>query len=233
MHKTILRAANDSGIGAGSPSRDDRSIEREEPRDMNEELRWMLASITHLLRARDYYGAFFMCLSAIEPLAQKRYPELGNGKRFQRFLHEERKPFWGANVSFPDATKCGHSPKINPPDLEGFEYDIERWIQALHVHLAETKKDLIPIELVLWKYCRNPIVHEGSRLAVDGETAVTLDWSVPPPPTFRVDQGAKNVIVISGPFLLHILYQIVAKHLGPSGCSGSPEPRAKAAPSAQ
>ena len=38
-----------------------------EHHDMNEELRWMLASIRHLLHAKDYYGAFVFCLIAIEP----------------------------------------------------------------------------------------------------------------------------------------------------------------------
>lgn len=73
---------------------------------------------------------------------------------------------------------------------------------------------MIPIEKILWEYCRCPIVHEGSRLAVDGDTEVTLDWSVPETSLrIRVDQEAKNVIVISAPFLLKVLYQIVAKHL--------------------
>lgn len=101
------------------------------------------------------------------------------------------------------------------PELDNFEGDTERWREALDAHLEEMQKDMIPIEMVLWRYCRNPIVHEGSTLAVGGDTSVTLDWSVPPNSlTLKVDQEAKNVIVISAPFLLNVLYQIVAKHLG-------------------
>ncbi len=156
-----------------------------------------------------------MCLNAIEPLAQRRYPDLGNGERFQRFLHEERQPFWPGNVFLPDAANCKKRPRAPVPDLDDFDDDIERWTVALDAYDEEMKRNMVPIELVLWKYCRNPIVHEGSRLTVDGDTLVTLDWSVPPTSlTLRVDQDAKNVIVISAPFLLEVLYQIVAKHLG-------------------
>ena len=74
---------------------------------------------------------------------------------------------------------------------------------------------MIPIEKVLWKYCRCQILHEGSRLAVNGATEVTLDWSVPETSlSIKVDQEATSVIVISAPFLLNVLYQIVTKHLG-------------------
>lgn len=185
---------------------------------MNEELRWMLASINRLLQAKDYFGGFVMCLIAIDALGKNRYPKSNPGERFQRFLHEERQPFWGGKVFLPDAKKCRQSPKKKSPELGDFDGDIEKRQQALDAHLEELQKDLIPIEKVLWKYCRNPIVHEGSRLAVDGDTDVTLDWSAPPTSLkLKVDQEAKNVIVISAPFLLNVLYRIVAKHLGEDG----------------
>lgn len=180
---------------------------------MNEELRWMLASITHLLQAEDFYGAFVMCLNAIEPLAAKRYPKLGPGERFQRFLHEERQPFWAGKVFLPDANKSRQGVTAGlPGDL--FSADRVPDKEELDAHLAKLQEGMISIEQVLWKYCRNPIIHEGSRLAVDGDTAVTLDWSVPQTSlSLKVDQEAKNVIVISAPFLLNLLYKIVAKHL--------------------
>jgi len=181
---------------------------------MNEELRWMLASIDNLLQAKDYYGAFAMCLNSIEPLAAKRYPDLGNGERFQKFLHEERQPYWSGNVFLPDAGNCKTNSRKPCPELDDFDGDIARWTAALDAYHEAIKKDLIPIELVLWRYCRNPIVHEGSRLAVDGATSVTLDWSVPATSlSIKVDQEAKNVIVISAPLLLNVLYQIVSKNL--------------------
>lgn len=185
---------------------------------MNEELRWMLASITHLLQAKDYYGAFVMCLNTMEPLAAKRYPKLKSGERFQKFLYEERQPYCKVkNIYLPDAGSCKTKSPEPTPDLDDFDGDTERWREALDAHLEEMQKDLIPIELVLWRYCRNPIVHEGARLAVDGDAVVTLDWTVPPTSlTLKVDQEAKNVIVISAQFLLYLLYQIVAKHLSES-----------------
>lgn len=183
---------------------------------MNEELHWMLVSITHLLQAKDFYGAFVLCLNAIEPLAAKRYPTLGNGERFQKFLYEERQPYCNVkNIFLPDAGNCKTKSLKATPELDNFEDDTERWQEAFGAHLEEIQKDMISIEKVLWKYCRNPIVHEGSRLAVGGATVVTLDWSVPPTSlTLKVDQDAKNVIVIGAPFLLNVLYQVVAKHLG-------------------
>lgn len=179
---------------------------------MNEELRWMLTSIIHLLQAKDFYGAFATCLNAIEPLAAKRYPKLENGERFQRFLHEERQPFWAGNVYLPDANKSRQGVTIRLPD--NFSSAKAQDKEQIYANIAKLKESLITIEQVLWKYCRNPIVHEGSQLAIDGDTAVTLDWSVPQTTlSIKVDQEAKNVIVISAPFLLNVLYQIVAKHL--------------------
>lgn len=180
---------------------------------MYKELRWMLDSITHLLQAGDFYGAFAMCLNAIEPLAAKRYPNLGNGERFQRFLHEERQSFWPGKVFLPDADKARHgATAVLPDDL--FAGDKAPDKGELEAHFAKLQEGLISIEQVLWKYCRNPIVHEGAQLAVNGKTAVTLDWSVPETSlSLKVDQAAKNVIVISAPYLLNALHRIVAKHL--------------------
>ena len=100
----------------------------------------MLASITHLLQAKDLYGAFVMCLNAVEPLAKRRYPTLGNGERFQRFLYEERQEFWGGKVFLPDAKKCGKSPRKDSPDLEDFDGDIERWKEASTLTLKRFRR---------------------------------------------------------------------------------------------
>lgn len=184
---------------------------------MNEELRWMLASITHLLQAGDFYGAFVMCLNAIEPLAAKRYPKLGPGERFQRFLHEERQPFWAGKVFLPDAKKARQGVTTGLPD-DLFSGDKLPDKEGLEAHFAKLQEGMISIEQVLWKYCRNPIVHEGLSLAMDGDTAVTLDWSVPETSlSLKVDQEAENVIVISAPFLLNVLFNIVSKHLDAPG----------------
>lgn len=182
---------------------------------MNEELRWMLASITNLLQAKDYYGAFVMCLITIEPLAAQRYPKLGNGERFRKFLYEERQPFCNVkNIYLPDANKCKQTPMKDPPKLEEFGKDFDRYKDALEAHYEDTQENMIPIETVLWKYCRNPIVHEGSRLAVGGGAVVTLDWTVPPGSLMlKVDQKAKNIIVIGAPYLLNLMYQIVSRNI--------------------
>ncbi len=185
---------------------------------MNEELRWMITSITNLLKAEDYYGAFVMCLNAIEPLAAKRYPKLNNGDRFQKFLYEERQPFCNVkNIYLPDAKSCQQNPMKEPPKLEDFGDDFDRFKEALDAHCEEARKGMISIESVLWKYCRNPIVHEGSRLAVGGNAVVTLDWTVPPDSLMlKVDQKATSVIVIGATYLLNLMYQVVSKNI-PSG----------------
>lgn len=181
---------------------------------MNEDLRWMLVSIKNLLQARDYCGAFVFCLISIEALAHQRLPQLSPGERFRRFLHEARQPYLGADLLLPDAEKCQEGSKLELPTLDNFEEDIERWQDTILVALEDLKKHMISIEQVLWKYCRCPMVHEGARLAVDGDTVVTLDWSIPPSSfSVKVDQQAKNVIIIGAPFLLNMLYQIVVTHL--------------------
>lgn len=183
---------------------------------MKNEQRWMLDTIAILVRAGDHRGAFVMCLIAIDSLAWSHDPSnKSNGKRFQRFLHAERQPFWGGNFFLPDAGTCKQNAKIDVPKLGNVD-EIDKYIEDMDRWAEEIRKDAVPIEYVLWKYCRCPMVHEGSQLSIDGERVVTLDWSIPSTQlSIKVDQDAVNVIVIGGQFLLRVLCLIVEKHLAP------------------
>lgn len=183
---------------------------------MSKDLGWMLTSINNLLQSKDYYGAFVMCLNAIEPLAARRYPTVPNRRRFQRFLREERQEFLRSEIFLPDAKKCVGAARKSTPELDDFADDTDAWLAAVDAFTQDATRDMITLEEVLWKYCRNPIVHEGSRLAVDGDTSVTLDWSIPESTlSLKVDHDAKNLIVIGAPYLLSLLYRVVVKNLAP------------------
>lgn len=185
--------------------------------NQNEGLRWMLTSINNLLKVNDYFGAFVMCLNAVDPLAHRQYPTLAPGARFTRLLREERQMLIPSprDIFLPDARSCGVRSEVSFRQIEDSDGEVERWKAAITMHEDELKKSLITIEEVMWKYCRNPVVHEGSPLALNGNNFVTLDWSASPTGmSFRVDQRAKSVIVIGAAFWLSLLYHIVVKHLG-------------------
>lgn len=177
-------------------------------------MKWMLTSIDFLLEKKDFYGAFVMCLNTIEPLAGQRYLKLKSGERFRKFLHEERQPYIDIkSIYLPpaDAIEPPPFPKLDDfdDDIDEWEDAVEEWEEAFD-ELSVSGKNLISLEQVLWKYCRNPIVHEGARLTVD-DTYVTLDWSRPPDKLCI--QAEEGVLVIGALFLLNVLYQIVSKHL--------------------
>ncbi len=179
---------------------------------MYEEARWMLQSIRILLQARDGYGAFAMCLLAMEVIASKRHPDITglgkNRRRFMKFFSEERQQFSPRKVTVLNPKDPGPP----PPDLDGLSG--EQQTEAMDAYAAEMVNHGISIEEVLWEYCRCPIVHEGSRLSVGSGAEVAMDWSVPETTMFfQIDRNKENVIVAGARYWLAFMYRVVQKYL--------------------
>ena len=68
------------------------------------------------------------------------------------------------------------------------------------------KRDAVfRLEYILYKYLRNPVVHEGAHLdvTVEGTFAVFIDW-VPAAPSVHVN-NAKNRVVLGGDWIVDVL----------------------------
>jgi len=75
------------------------------------------------------------------------------------------------------------------------------------------RNELLPFEYILYKYLRNPVVHEGAQLLLDhpGGYAVRIDWS-DIPRGIKVDSDNSKVI-IGGELILDILSDAVIEGL--------------------
>jgi hypothetical protein len=88
------------------------------------------------------------------------------------------------------------------------------------------RDEILSFEYILYKYLRNPVVHEGARLELDHPShyAVCLDWSNYPR-GIQVDSDHKRV-VLGGDLVLDILIDAVA-----NGLKDALENRVRAIPS--
>ena len=75
------------------------------------------------------------------------------------------------------------------------------------------RNELLPFEYILYKYLRNPFVHEGARLALDHprDYAVRIDWKEIPS-GIKVDSDNSQVI-LGGELVFDILADAVIESL--------------------
>jgi len=75
------------------------------------------------------------------------------------------------------------------------------------------RNELLPFEYILYKYLRNPVVHEGAKLLLGhhGEYVVRIDWSEIPR-GIKVDSD-NNQVIIGGELVLDILADAVIEGL--------------------
>ena len=71
------------------------------------------------------------------------------------------------------------------------------------------RNELLPFEYILYKYLRNPVVHEGAILELDHPIGydVQMDWKEIPR-GIRVDNNEQRV-VLGGELVLEILFDAV------------------------
>ena len=72
------------------------------------------------------------------------------------------------------------------------------------------KRDAVfRLEYILYKYLRNPVVHEGAHLdvTVEGTFAVFIDWA-PAAPSVHVD-NEKNRVVLGGDWTVDVLGSVI------------------------
>ena len=71
------------------------------------------------------------------------------------------------------------------------------------------RDEIFRLEYILYKYLRNPVVHEGAHLdvTVEGTFAVFIDWA-PGAPSVQVD-NENNRVVLGGDWTVDILGGVV------------------------
>ena len=86
-------------------------------------------------------------------------------------------------------------------------------VQNFNIRVPK-KQGLMRLESILYKYVRNPIVHEGAQLDVDEpyHFAVVFDWKLRAP-SVRVDDAA-NVLVLGGDYIANALFEVIKGYLG-------------------
>ena len=90
------------------------------------------------------------------------------------------------------------------------------------VHNIEipSRGELLTFERILYKYLRNPVVHEGAQLALDHPKgyAVQIDWEALPR-GIKVDSD-NNRLILGGELVLDILLDAVSNGLRQDTTSG-------------
>ena len=86
-------------------------------------------------------------------------------------------------------------------------------VENFNIHVPK-RQELLPLEYILYKYVRNPIVHEGAQLDVDQpyHFAVVFDWDIHAP-SVRVDDAA-NLVILGGEYIANALFNIIKGYLG-------------------
>lgn len=140
------------------------------------ELSWLLRDAVGLAHLGHRFSALLLLLCGIDAFAVRRYPRLGPGPRFKRFLKEQ----------LPSHTH-----------IENF------WIRV------PTTDKKLRVEEILYKYLRNPMVHEGAHLDVEKPKnfAVYLDWKEGAP-TVKVDNDS-NRVILSGMWVIEMLARVI------------------------
>ncbi|MHC4214115.1 MAG: hypothetical protein ACYSWP_12150 [Planctomycetota bacterium] len=71
------------------------------------------------------------------------------------------------------------------------------------------RNELLPFEYILYKYLRNPVVHEGARLELDhpNNYSVKIDWHEIPK-GIKVDSDNRRV-VLGGELIIELLIDAV------------------------
>ncbi|MCD4830321.1 MAG: hypothetical protein K8R02_00770 [Anaerohalosphaeraceae bacterium] len=84
--------------------------------------------------------------------------------------------------------------------------------QVHNIYVPESKK-LLPFERILYKFLRNPLVHEGDQLELDHKTGcnVQIDWNKLSR-GINVD-GDNNRLILGGELVLDILLDAVSNGL--------------------
>ena len=85
-------------------------------------------------------------------------------------------------------------------------------IQTINIRVPK-REQVLPLEYILYKYLRNPMVHEGAHLDVDQPSRfeVSIDWSNEAA-SIRIDDDS-NQVVLGGNFVINILKGIVTDGL--------------------
>ena len=80
---------------------------------------------------------------------------------------------------------------------------------------------VMPFESLIYKFIRNPLVHEGNRLvAKDPNVTVCLDWDTVPN-GMKVD-WENSVVLLGGEFTLNILSDAITHEIGASSTGPTP-----------
>jgi hypothetical protein len=85
-------------------------------------------------------------------------------------------------------------------------------IQTINIRVPK-REQVLPLEYILYKYLRNPMVHEGAHLDVDKPShfEVSIDWSKEAA-SIKIDDD-RNQVVLGGVFIVNILSGIVTDGL--------------------
>ena len=81
-------------------------------------------------------------------------------------------------------------------------------VENFNIHVPQ-RDELFRLEYILYKYLRNPVVHEGAHLdvTIPANFAVYIDWA-PGAPSVNVDNNA-NRVVLGGDWIIDILGGVV------------------------
>jgi len=86
-------------------------------------------------------------------------------------------------------------------------------VDNFNIHVPQ-HGDYMRLEAILYKYLRNPMVHEGAHLDVEDSSgfAVCIDWSHRAP-SVRVDQ-VERAVVLGGEWIVDVLGGVVTETIG-------------------